>query len=205
MHSSVEVATKKQDKRVTRTRRLLCNALVDLILEHGYDPLTVSHIAERANVGRATFYLHYHDKEQLLTDTVRQGMDGLMESMEKNAQVLNQSPLKTLYQHAADNCYLYCVIHSKQGSAAATRLIREYIKNVVLLYLPKKHGAIPNELVACHISGSLFSIIEWWLGADMPYTVEEMVLYSGEMLVFGVEHELKSDLKNLWKDRKPII
>ena len=56
----------KEDRRVQRTRQLLSSALLKLIEERGYDSLTVNDITEQANVGRATFYLHYQDKEQLL-------------------------------------------------------------------------------------------------------------------------------------------
>jgi AcrR family transcriptional regulator len=51
---------------VQRTRRLLLNSLIDLILERGYETITVQDIIDRANVGRSTFYAHFQDKEDLL-------------------------------------------------------------------------------------------------------------------------------------------
>ncbi|NBD35141.1 MAG: TetR family transcriptional regulator [Chloroflexi bacterium] len=58
----------KVDRRVRRTRRRLGEALVALIAERGYDTLTVEEIAERADVGRTTFYSHYQDKDDLLLE-----------------------------------------------------------------------------------------------------------------------------------------
>lgn len=58
----------KVDRRVRRTRRRLGEALVALITERGYDTLTVEEIAERADVGRTTFYSHYQDKDDLLLE-----------------------------------------------------------------------------------------------------------------------------------------
>ncbi len=197
-----ESVRRKQDRRVTRTRQQLCDALVELILEKGYDPVTVSNIAERAHVGRATFYLHYHDKEELLIDSVRHVMDKLVRRMKNDANKLSKVPLTTIFRHASENYYLYYVIHSKQGSAAATRLIREYITKAVLFYLPiksKDDEGLPTELLALHISGALFSLIEWWLGDDMPYSVEEMVEFCRQMLLFGIACELHSDMEAFWK------
>jgi len=56
----------KTDRRVQRTRELLQKALIDLINERGYDPITIQDIVDRANIGRTTFYLHYSSKDELL-------------------------------------------------------------------------------------------------------------------------------------------
>ena len=58
------------DLRVRRTRKLLGEALVSLVGEKGYDAVSVAEIAERAMVNRATFYLHYEDKYDLLLEVI---------------------------------------------------------------------------------------------------------------------------------------
>ena len=59
-------ATVRIDRRIQKTKRGLSQALVELILERGYEQITVQDILDRANVGRSTFYAHYRDKEALL-------------------------------------------------------------------------------------------------------------------------------------------
>src|SRR5688572_18597064 len=59
------MAAKKEDRRVQRTRKLLQEALIALVLEKGYEAVTVQDIIDRANVGRSTFYAHFLDKQQL--------------------------------------------------------------------------------------------------------------------------------------------
>ncbi|MGN9844008.1 TetR/AcrR family transcriptional regulator [Nonomuraea sp. H19] len=54
------------DRRVRRTRRSIQEALVALILEKGYDAVTVTDIIDRADVGRSTFYSHFTDKQDVL-------------------------------------------------------------------------------------------------------------------------------------------
>src|SRR6186713_3590542 len=56
----------KPDRRVARTRRALKDALTDLILEKGYESVTVQDVIDRADVGRSTFYAHFVDKDDLL-------------------------------------------------------------------------------------------------------------------------------------------
>lgn len=54
-------------RQIQKSRRLLHEALVSLILEKKYESITVQQILDRANVGRSTFYLHFKDKDDLLT------------------------------------------------------------------------------------------------------------------------------------------
>src|SRR5438309_7267491 len=56
----------RPDRRVARSRRALKEALTDLILERGYEDVTVQDVIDRADVGRSTFYAHFVDKDDLL-------------------------------------------------------------------------------------------------------------------------------------------
>ena len=66
---------RKMDRRVQRTRKLLRDALMSLIMEDGYDAVSIQDITEKANLGRATFYLHFKDKDELLLDVMEQFID----------------------------------------------------------------------------------------------------------------------------------
>src|SRR2546425_8792930 len=66
----LEVSMEIQDRRVKRTQHLLARALIALTLEKGYEAVTIRDITERADVGYATFFRHYHDKDELLKDVL---------------------------------------------------------------------------------------------------------------------------------------
>src|SRR5690348_18037849 len=59
-----------QDRRVRRTQQLLAKALIALTLEKGYEAVTIRDITERADIGYATFFRHYRDKDELLQDVL---------------------------------------------------------------------------------------------------------------------------------------
>src|SRR5437762_13476242 len=65
---SLEVSMEIQDRRVKRTQNLLAKALIALTLEKGYEAVTIRDITERADVGYATFFRHYHSKDELLLE-----------------------------------------------------------------------------------------------------------------------------------------
>jgi AcrR family transcriptional regulator len=59
------------DPRVKRTRQLLQQAFISLMMERRFRDITVQDIANRATVNRATFYAHFEDKFDLLDSAIR--------------------------------------------------------------------------------------------------------------------------------------
>src|SRR5262249_19275434 len=89
------MTAKAEDRRIQRTRALLLSALLDLIVERGYEEITVQDIADRANVGRSTFYKHFLDKRELLLSGV-DGLQGLLtqqRAAQDSSAVLSQPRL----------------------------------------------------------------------------------------------------------------
>jgi AcrR family transcriptional regulator len=76
--SSNEV--KSPDLRVRRTRMMIEKAFNELLLEKGFQSITVQDIAERAMVNRATFYDHFIDKYALFEHSMRTGFRQTLES-----------------------------------------------------------------------------------------------------------------------------
>ena len=54
------------DPRIVRSRRMLMDALVKLLRKKEFEDISVQEIADEATLNRATFYLHYPDKNALL-------------------------------------------------------------------------------------------------------------------------------------------
>ena len=65
----------KTDRRIVRTRNALGDAMVALMLEKEFDEITVQQVLDRAGVGRATFYTHYRDKDDLFLSDVEEFLE----------------------------------------------------------------------------------------------------------------------------------
>jgi AcrR family transcriptional regulator len=65
----------EQTSGSARKREATCNAILDaasqLIAEKGVDGFTMSDVAERGNVNRALIYHYYHDRDNLIFETIR--------------------------------------------------------------------------------------------------------------------------------------
>ena len=67
------------DRRARRSQQALLDALVQLMIEKGFEHTTIADIAERANVGRSTFYAHFDPVKEDVVQTV-QALTEIVES-----------------------------------------------------------------------------------------------------------------------------
>jgi AcrR family transcriptional regulator len=176
---------KKLDPRVVRTRQLLRDALVSLIAEKGFDAITVQDIADRATLNRATFYLHYQDKHDLLIKSLHDAIDELMADIgptEEKAPLMvdgPQRPIVQVFQHVARHARFFQVMMGAEGVPSFIAGVRDYMAEITLNWLnvlqpdPEK-SIVPLEIVANSLSWSLLGVLIWWLEHDMPHPPEYM-------------------------------
>jgi AcrR family transcriptional regulator len=70
MTTSCHTESKDLDPRVRRTRKMLQDALAQLLKEKEFDKISIGDITEASTLNRATFYDHYPDKFALLHSLV---------------------------------------------------------------------------------------------------------------------------------------
>ena len=66
MTDTLQSANEATDPRVLRSRRMLMEAMARLLIKKEFEDISVQEIADEATLNRATFYLHYPDKNALL-------------------------------------------------------------------------------------------------------------------------------------------
>jgi AcrR family transcriptional regulator len=183
------------DPRVIRTRALLRDAFVSLILERGYDVISIQDIADRAGLRRATFYLNYKDKEELLTailDEMIGGITAEIMKVEGNPFDLecNETVIRMTFEHAEQNADLYRIILKGHGAIRIVRHVREYMAMQIRLQhaddLPATNVDFPVDVVANYMAASELSLLIWWLENDMPYPAEQMARMCSQLMLNGL-------------------
>ncbi|MFF2397887.1 TetR/AcrR family transcriptional regulator [Nocardia sp. NPDC055165] len=117
------------DRRVRRTRDTLHKALIELMIERGYDKVTVSDIIGRADVGRSTFYAHYRDKDDLLlvscTEFLRR------EIIRTTTPGSPLAPLRVMFHLAAQYPEVYRPLIGPKATATVVRAYRQCVADLV--------------------------------------------------------------------------
>jgi AcrR family transcriptional regulator len=169
------------DRRVRRTRRILRDALTTLILEKGYDHITVQDILDRADVGRSTFYSHFPDKEALLMacfDDVRAELEAEFAANPPGATSDPAGPVAALFQHAHRHRRIYKALCGRKGSHLVFRNLNQLIGDLVRQHLrPAAGSTMPVEVVAEVYASATVGLLTWWVDHDFrhgPARIAEM-------------------------------
>lgn len=170
--------SQKVDRRVQRTRKLLHDALIELISEKEYESITVQNIIDRANFGRSTFYAHFQDKDDLLlfgmNDLIHSLMDGLehSDSREKDSHLFSAIPL---FQHAQQQPKLYKSIFGRHGVELIVHEFKLHLASHIQEQLEARgQDKISAELLSISVAGALLSLLQWWVDHNMPHPPEQM-------------------------------
>src|SRR5512146_643256 len=116
----------KTDRRIKRTQKLLQGALVSLTLEKGYDSVTIRQITERADVGYATFFRHYSDKDALLADVLEAMKDEFIGLLQPNSTTTDPERTGVLiFEYVNNNADLCRVLLNSTETMALLRPLQE--------------------------------------------------------------------------------
>jgi AcrR family transcriptional regulator len=164
------VTPAKVDPRVRRTRRLLRDALVSLILEKDYPSISIKEITERAEVAYITFFRHFDSMDELLMEVLDKGQLELMGRVETLAKQSEKPTLETegrlIFEYIQQNADLFRVLLRSQS---VSRIRKKVVRSIAAIYqrscnpLLSSNSPVTVEIAANHIATSLLSLIEWWL------------------------------------------
>lgn len=179
------MTAKRVDRRIERTQQLLHGALMALILEKGFEAVTVQEIIDRANVGRATFYSHFDSKDDLLASGIERLRSTLKERQRHAlvAGVPNDARLfafsHELFVHADEHRNVFRAMVGKRSGAVVQQLLHKMLVDLVReevkqLVSTRDADATPLEAIAQFIGGGLFGLLIWWGNGKMRMAVDDV-------------------------------
>jgi AcrR family transcriptional regulator len=185
--SEAAVKARKVDRRVQRTQDSLRAALMALIEEKGFEPLSVQDIIDRANVGRATFYAHFDSKEDLLASGIERLRASLQERQRHAAATEARGDARLLafshelFAHANEHRAVFRAMVGKRSGAVVQQLLHKLLVDLVrdeVKQIIVRPGALdvatPVEAIAQFLGGGLFGLLVWWGTGRMRMPVEDV-------------------------------
>jgi len=165
-------------ERGYETQKQLGNALMELIIEKGYEKVSIKDLTERAGIDRTTFYLHFKDKDDLFTKSQIATINELVEL--RRTEAGPKPGVLLVFRHMSQNAKLYQAIFRTSGLVPGSASLEQYIANSIMPLLESelsRFGVSPPlhmPAIASYISGALRSLARWWLEAGMPQSPEEI-------------------------------
>jgi AcrR family transcriptional regulator len=178
------------DRRISRSKHLLKEALVSLMQTKEFKEITIKDIVERADLNRGTFYKHYQYKEDLLEEIIEDVISDLITSYrepymgEETFEVtkLTISSIK-IFDHVEKHKEFYTLIVNSNTLIGFQNRISHVLKDLALhdLYVHLPNSKINPELQASyHAYAILGMIMEWIRGGfiySSTYLAEQLLEY----------------------------
>lgn len=173
----------RHQRRRMRTKAKLQDAMLDLVLEKGFQAIVVQDITNRADVGRGTFYFHFDDKEDILWSVVEDRIH--LTEQEVMAQFDSELPLQpefygyvNFFRHIAGNKDAYRAVLGAKGSHEIASRVKHYLVSNILKDI-EQWGIYceigqPAELTAEIVVGLVLSLAIWWLETPNEHTPLQM-------------------------------
>lgn len=174
------MADKELDKRVERSRRLLIEALLELMIDHPYKKITVAHIAEQSGVARPTFYLHFHSKDDLLIAYIDEMFNKFYAEVDayitksKDADPVIAS---IMFRQWSDNAVFARLLMQDDIENLMLNQFKNYVSRVVERFMDahgikNRAGLLPY--VVDYLAGASFMVITRWVREGFIETPEVM-------------------------------
>ena len=183
---------KKEDRRVRRTKKLLTQALTQLLQEKQINEITVKELTDLADMNRGTFYLYYKD----MFDMLEKIEDGLFEalgtivSLHENDDVSQQTKpiLLDLFRFIEDNQEMCRVLLSPHGDMNFLHRLNEVVREKCLKAWSSIRAEKGESDFDYHYSFVIFGcagVIRAWVNRNCQESAEQMAALADAMIRRG--------------------
>lgn len=171
----------KVDRRIKRTKSMMREALMDLMNEVPFGEITAKDITNRADLNRATFYLHYNNVFELLDELENEVVAGFSQMLEqieiKQGSNWEYPVVGQICKYIVENQRTCRCLLLNPRSDHFARKLTEIMKRkgmqvkeeMGLCFDPIKEEYI-HQFIACGAMG----MVKQWLLEGMPMSKEEM-------------------------------
>jgi AcrR family transcriptional regulator len=165
------------DRRVRKTRAAIQQALVGLILEKGYDAVTVTDIIERADIGRSTFYAHFTDKHDVLDDSIRELGAFVRTHRDAGGGQLFGFSL-AMFEHVHEQRHVLRALLGRGGGTAIqtriSQLLSDLLREELATLTTGEPPAVSIELIVTGVVGAYLALLSRWVDETEPHTPRDM-------------------------------
>jgi len=178
------------DRRVGKTRKAIFAALNELLQEKKFTNITVQDIIDRADIGRATFYAHFPNKDDVLVDYVETIFESFNAQLNEHIEQDGESsllPVAALFAHIKDNKKTISGNFMSESGAVLFDKFKDYwivkINPIIAAHTSEgQDPKIPVDMLTNHVISTMIGLVQFWFQDGLRYTPEQMEQYFFELI-----------------------
>lgn len=152
------------DVRQQRTKRSIVNAFLSMRSERQLEKITVRELAERAEIHKATFYLHYHDVYELSEQLEKEVIDRILDGLSDPTALLTDPERfnEELYCLLMANESLLGILFSGNHAGMLANLLEERLKEYIFGLHPEYRTDLERNVILTYlIQGAYHAYIHY--------------------------------------------
>ena len=165
------------DRRITKTRKAIYVAFLQLLNQKNFETITVQEIIDLADVGRSTFYSHYESKELLLDELCRYLFHHLFERV---GNLTIEEYLTHIFLHFKKNQdHVTSLLFSKNDYflRQLQKELEHHVYPMVAKDLQTVHPKIPSSYLTHLVVTNFIETLTWWMKKGKSYTEDQVVRF----------------------------
>jgi len=174
----VNLQINSEDRRVRRTKKLLKDALSDLLREKSLNRITVSELCEMADINRKSFYNHYPDVGAVLNEIEDDHVNKLVSFLNQESifyDLENPMPfLNKLTNQINANFQLYYLLIQSGELPKLTQKMKNCL-SVCLTDVIDKQAGLDHETLGFYVEfimAGIASVYQQWFLSEQKMSVE---------------------------------
>ncbi len=163
------------DRRVRKSRAALLSAAIRLVSEAGTTEVSVTDLAEAADVSRRVLYQHFGDRDSLLAAAVAHLLADQLVPHLTHMDAIDDvgGSTRALTDHLLANRAFYRAILTGSCAHAATVAVKEVVGphtlHMTRLTYPSLDDQTAEEVADYFLGGTTMALVDWLTeGADPP-------------------------------------
>ncbi|MFC6347375.1 TetR/AcrR family transcriptional regulator [Vagococcus carniphilus] len=171
---------KENDLRYLRTRKMIIEAMVNLLKTSNFNDISVTSICKEAQISRSGFYLHYLDKYDLVESFLKDYMVKANQLIQTNDILNKKDFMLTMLTHLKNEGQLIALLLSKNGSIDVQTSIKEMVKenarkNILPFLNVDISSTVEEQYILAYLSNALFGVLQEWINNGQKESPETIV------------------------------
>lgn len=178
---------KAEYRSALRSRKLIIDALADILQEKPLDKITVTEVVARAGINRGTFYAHYTDIPDVIQHLIQDTFTKIRTAISQDPGQLHKLPevlLSRIWEILSEDMDFYRKVMASSTASLMQQQLVEFMIQYLLdneeIFSPGNHREY--ELTIRFCAGGLSNLYRDWFSGKLDMPLETLTAQAAQML-----------------------
>ena len=191
------MTTRKEDKRSVKSRNAIKNAFKEIVLTQDMSRIVIKELAEKADVNRKTFYLHYTDINDVLEDVENDLLGDIRKIIGKfdfNAIIFDPYPLLLAISDGVSgenddfNKLLFSSTISNNLVEKIKKLFKQALKDTFNQIMRDSAG---TDIVLTYVVSGVVDAYREWYVSERSIGLKQVAHELAEVIAKGLDNVIE--------------